>query len=393
MTLRGCVCIVFICAAIGSSALATPFVPTSDSQVLERLPFPASDPAVRELRRLSRELALRPDDLPLAIRVAQGNLELGRITGDPRYAGYAQAALTSWWDLEQAPPAVLVLRATLRQRMHQFADALADLAIVLKTNPRNVQARLTRATLLQVQGSFDSAREDCRLLQNLTQELVWTACLSNVEGVTGRLRESYTRLRAALGRSPDIEPAVRGWVLTSLAEMAARAGTASDAEVHFRAALSLDPADNYLLGAYADFLLDHQRFAEVVALLRDKTRADPLLLRYALALQSQNSSDLSVRVEQLRDRFVASRQRGDQLHLREQARFTLRLLNAPEEALKLAQENWRLQREPADVRVLLEAALGAHDAAAVDGIREWLRSSHLEDIQLTRLMAGEIYPG
>jgi hypothetical protein len=181
--------------------------------------------------------------------------------------------------------------------------------------------------------------------------------------------------------------------LTSLAEMAARAGTASDAEVHFRAALSLDPADNYLLGAYADFLLDHQRFAEVVALLRDKTRGDPLLLRYALALQSQNSSELSVRVEQLRDRFVASRQRGDQLHLREQARFTLRLLNAPEESLKLAQENWRLQREPADVRVLLEAALGAHDAAAVEGIREWLRSSHLEDIQLTRLMAGEIYPG
>jgi Tfp pilus assembly protein PilF len=392
MTLRGCVCIVFICAAIGSSALATPFVPTSDSQVLERLPFPASDPAVRELRRLSRELALRPDDLPLAIRVAQGNLELGRITGDPRYAGYAQAALTSWWDLEQAPPAVLVLRATLRQRMHQFADALADLAIVLKTNPRNVQARLTRATLLQVQGSFDSARDDCRVLQNLTQELVWTACLSNVEGVTGRLRESYTRLRAALDRSPNIEPAVRGWALTSLAEMAARAGMASDAEMHFRAALSLGPADNYLLGAYADFLLDRGRFDDVAALLRDKTRVDPLLLRYALALQGQGSTELPARVEQLRDRFTASRLRGDRVHLREEARFTLQLLSAPEAALSLAQENWRLQKEPLDLRILLEAALGARDAATVDQVREWLRASRLEDIELTRLMADEKHP-
>jgi tetratricopeptide (TPR) repeat protein len=392
MTLRGYVCIVSICAAIGSSALATPFVPTSDSQVLERLPFPAGDPAVRLLRRLSRELALRPDDLPLAIRVARGNLELGRVTGDPRYAGYAQAALTPWWNLQQAPQAVLVLRATLRQRMHEFEPALADLETALEVNPRNIQARLTRATLLQVQGSYDRARDDCRVLQNLTQELVWTACLSTVDGVTGQLRESYVRLRAALDRSPNPEPAVRGWVLTSLAEMAARAGMAADAEMQFRAVLSLDSPDNYLLGAYADFLLDRGRFDDVAALLRDKTRVDPLLLRYALALQGQGSTELPARVEQLRDRFTASRLRGDRLHLREEARFTLQLLSAPEAALSLAQENWRLQKEPIDLRILLEAALGARDAATVDQVREWLRASRLEDIELTSLMADEKHP-
>jgi hypothetical protein len=178
MSLRWLVCTVFVIGAIAAPALTAPFVPTSDSQVLERLPFPASNPVMRELRALSNELARRQDNLPLAIRVAQGNLELGRVTGDPRYAGYAQAALTPWWNLAQAPQAVLVLRATLRQRMHEFEAALADLAVVLKTNPRNVQARLTRATVLQVQGSNDSARDDCRALQNLTQELVWTACLS-----------------------------------------------------------------------------------------------------------------------------------------------------------------------------------------------------------------------
>jgi tetratricopeptide (TPR) repeat protein len=392
MTLRGYVCIVSICAAIGSSALATPFVPTSDSQVLERLPFPAGDPAVRELRRLSRELALRPDDLPLAIRVARGNLELGRVTGDLRYTGYAQAALTPWWNLQQVPQAVLVLRATLRQRMHEFEPALADLETALEVNPRNIQARLTRATLLQVQGSYDRARDDCRVLQNLTQELVWTACLSTVDGVTGQLRESYVRLRAALDRSPNPEPAVRGWVLTSLAEMAARAGMAADAEMQFRAVLSLDSPDNYLLGAYADFLLDRERVDDVAALLRDKTRVDPLLLRYALALQGQGSTELPARVEQLRDRFTASRLRGDRVHLREEARFTLQLLSAPEAALSLAQENWRLQKEPIDLRILLEAALGARDAATVDQVREWLRASRLEDIELTRLMADEEHP-
>jgi hypothetical protein len=134
-------------------------------------------------------------------------------------------------------------------------------------------------------------------------------------------------------------------------------------------------------------LLDNGRPQEVVALLRDKTAADPLLLRYALALQAQRSKELPAQVEQLRDRFDASRLRGDRVHLREEARFTLHLLNAPQAALTLAQENWQVQKEPADVRILLEAVLAADDAPAVDGVREWLKNSRLEDMELQRILA------
>ena len=83
----------------------------------------------------------------------------------------------------------------------------------------------------------------------------------------------------------------------------------------------------------------------------------------------------------------AGRLRGDRVHLREEARFTLHLLNAPAAALKLAQENWRVQKEPADIRILLEAALAAGDAAAVDAARAWLGNSRLEDVQLQRIVA------
>ncbi len=231
-------------AAMCVPAMATPFVPASDSQVLERLPFTSSDPVMRDLRALHSQLTREPDNLPLALHLAQGYLELGRVTGDPRYSGYAEATLTPWWRLEQAPQGVLVLRATLRQRLHQFEGALADLAIVLNANPRNAQARLTRATVLQVQGAYDSAREECHTLQNLIQELVWAACLTSVNGATGKLRESYAQLHAALDRYPNPRPAVQSWVLTSLAEMTARAGMAPEAEAHFRAALTLDGADN-----------------------------------------------------------------------------------------------------------------------------------------------------
>ena len=73
--------------------------------------------------------------------------------------------------------------------------------------------------------------------------------------------------------------------------------------------------------------------------------------------------------------------------MREEARFTLHLLHAPQEALKLARENWQVQKEPADLRILLEAALAAHDNTAVDEVKEWLGNSGLEDVQLQPMTA------
>src|SRR5262245_5106423 len=112
MWLRALICVI-VTAAIFPRGMAAPFLPASDHQVVERLPITPSDPVIRDLRALHSRLTLEPDDLPLALRLAQGYLELGRVTGDPRYAGYAEAALAPWWRLREAPPEVLVLRAVL----------------------------------------------------------------------------------------------------------------------------------------------------------------------------------------------------------------------------------------------------------------------------------------
>jgi hypothetical protein len=81
----------------------------------------------------------------------------------------------------------------------------------------------------------------------------------------------------------------------------------------------------------------------------------------------------------LKERFAASALRDDKLHLQEEARFHLYLLGDASGAVRLAEENYRLQREPRDARILLEAALAAKQFQAAQPALYWLRASGYEE--------------
>lgn len=89
----------------------------------------------------------------------------------------------------------------------------------------------------------------------------------------------------------------------------------------------------------------------------------------------------------LQARFAAARARGDRVHLREEARFVLEVSKDARGALALALENWGVQKEPADARIALEAAVAARDAASVRAIAEWARATRLEDAAVARLLS------
>jgi len=176
-------------------------------------------------------------------------------------------------------------------------------------------------------------------------------------------------------------------MLTRLAEFSLVLGEPDRAERHFKEALSLGVNDQFLLAAYADFLLDRGRPAEVVTLLKDWTRSDVLLLRLALAEKAVKAPALDQHVQNLKARFDAAALRGDNLHQQEEARFNLHLLQRPARALALARENWALQREPRDARIFIEAALAANDPVAAQPVLDWLASAGYEDPYLRQLAA------
>ncbi len=368
-------------------ALATPYLPGDDAEVLEQLPYRVADPRVRELRRLRAQQTREPGNLELAISLARRYTELGRANRDPRYYGYAQAALQAWWDLPQPPPEVLVLRAILRQNRHDFTGALADLAQVLAVQPRNPQAWLTQAVVLQVQGDYAGALKSCWALLRLAPELPAATCIGSALSLSGQARQGYDFLSQVLEDNPLAGPEVRRWVLTTLAEIALRIGQHADAEQRFKEALALGERDVYLLGSYADFLLDQDRAEEITALLQNENRVDGLVLRLGLAEKRLGAPQLASHIDSLRARFAASRARGDSIHQGDEARFTLHLLADPQTALKLALANWEVQREPRDARLVLEAALAAREPAAAKPVLEMLERTSLDDVRLSALAA------
>ena len=366
----------------GSRAIAVPFIPTDAKAIVETLRERPLDRSDIEFRVLRRQLRLAPASLPVALAVAQTAIEIARRDGDPRYLGYAESALAPWWVAARAPISVQLLKATLLQSVHRFDDALVELRRILESDPRNAQAWLLQASILQVQGRYAEAASSCERLAPLGAGLYGEACLAELGSLTGNAAVGHVRLTKLIVAS---RASVNGWLHLVDAELEERQGEFAIAEREFRLALALSP-DAYTKGAFADFLLDRGRPAEVVPLLVQDKRADPLLLRLTLAYQALGAADLADGRAALTARFAAARLRGDKVHLREEARFELHLLAQADEALGLALANWRVQREPADARILLEAAQAAHQPSAADSVRQFVRQSGLSDQRLAALL-------
>jgi len=372
-------------------AQAEPYLPKDDGAVLEKLRATAFDPHAHEIHVLRARLTADPSNLSLACQYARCCIDRSRSEADPRYLGRAQAALAPWWDLTTPPLEALILRATLKQSQHDFISALADLDVATHVAPGNPQVWLTRVTILTVLGDYAGARRACVPLAELAPGLIALTAAANVACLNGGAEPACTLLCTTLPAYAAANADEKNWALTTLAETEARLGHNPEAETDFKRALALGQHDPYLLGTYADLLLDEGRASEVTVMLRDETRADALLLRLALAEAAINPPPAALRdhMAALSARYEAGHLRGDFVHQREEARFTLWLLKKPHEALSLAQQDWQVQHEPADIRILLESALAAGDPAAAHPALEFVRTNRLEDAAF-RILAGQL---
>lgn len=379
------------CLLVQPRVSGAPYTPGAADKVLERLPAYMTGAAMTEIQALHQQLAAQPGAVAVAARLAGLYLDKGRTESDPRYFGYAQAALSPWWQVPDAPIPVRLLRAEIEQWRHEFDAAIAELRAVVTRDNRNARAWLMLANTYLVQGQAVKAAAACSALAKVAHSSGATLCYAGVMNRTGRAAQAYELLRVAALQFGQQPSATLQWIFTAQAQAALMLGRRAQAEAAFTKALSIAHRDAFLLAAYADFLLAEGREAQVLILLKEETRDQTLLLRAAIAAANIGDQPLTETYRsQLRARFDAEQRRGSQLHYREAALFELKLGGDVQQALHLAIANWAVQKEPLDARILLQAALAAGDAKTVNELKTWLASSGLQDVRLAALLKVKV---
>lgn len=342
-----------------------------DDEILTRLPNTAT-----EIFRETDSPKEAGDRLQMLITQA-------RASGDPRYLGYAQTLINRWPE-EQLTHRLRVLRATLRQSLHQFDSARADLEQVISSssdNQQRIQARLTLANLELVQGRYTEAGRHCQALQSAYPGLIAKSCLASVQARTSDPQKAYRNLAQQLAKSTGRQQAdstSRLWTEGTLGDIAAQAGL-SEAELHWRRVLQASPSDLYTRAQLADWLLEQDQLERVLTLTHGFEAVDTLAVIRAIAMKRMGHPGSDELNRRLRQRFEEARWRGTLLHARDVARFQLDVENQPHDALRLAIENWESQREPLDTRLLLRSAQTSGDRPQYQRVSEWLSQQGQSD--------------
>jgi tetratricopeptide (TPR) repeat protein len=375
-TLRWSAIGVALLGALGGTAIAAPYHPDSPAAVLLEL-----GDNVRSVTRSRDQLqsGSAAADPTSAAKLAGDFIGLGRTQNDERYFGYASAILRPWRTVAHPPVEIAILSANIAQHQHRFTDALIILNDLLHRDSQNVQARLMRASLLMTQGQPQQAQRDCQQLLSLGETFVATICIAQAASLTGNLAASYQLLSTLLERAATDRSDQYAWGLGIAGEMAERKGDLDAAARWFLKAIEMAPSDLVSRLQLADIYLQRGAYQPVLTLLKTAPPSEPVLLRRALAARFQDHGSATAALSVWQTAATQSSQLGVRLHLRELARGELELLDKPQLALATALENWQVQREPSDARILVAAARACHDSAALNKVTQWRRDLKLED--------------
>lgn len=361
---------------------AAPYRPMDDAEIIDTLPVGSPTFQTRVvLKNLVKQ--------PFSVVEPQITTLLARSysQGDPRALGQAESLLEPY--AKDNTPEIMLFRANILQASHHFDEAKLELQAILKKIPDQPDSVLMLSSINLVQGHFDDARKDCDGIRDMGMMILRFVCLGQVEDMTGKLVSSRDTLAKLTQINNGLTPEQQRWLNLILADIALRLNDPILAKSVFE---QLDMNTAPSLTARADWLIDHQNWAEAQHLLASHTDNDSLLLRLVISEIHLKSPNAQAHFQLLGERINVWQQRGETAHQREEAMYAM-LLNPPEKALDLAKSNWQKQRETADVVIYTNAAIRAHSVADMKIIQDWIKQTGFEYPRLTQVLAQSIKAG
>lgn len=236
---------------------------------------------------------------------------------------------------------------------HDFTAAATELEEVLKQHPEHGQAWLSLASVSLIQGNIERAIEACREAAKFVDPIASLACQGRISLAAGQPQPTLNKLKGLLELSAytrRTDPLV-AWAYAVAAELAALTPDHDLADRFFIRAINLRQPPQVKV-AYADHLIRTQRISEVLNIEPPKSSL-AFELRRIQAQQSRDSGHTEAkRIAHLDRQFRRALRQGDFEHAREFAYFYLFIKPNAELALLAARENFALQKEPEDIKLL-----------------------------------------
>ena len=372
---------------VGSVLLTKPTAPASGAQLLDDTIVARLQTSGKgyppELQNLLQATRANPTDLPAAKGAARALIAQGRNAGDSRLVGAATGVLQPFMATPDAETLYLV--ATARQYQHDFTGALSLLDQAIKLQPADASALLTRATINIVLGKFDLASTDCKRIASLPRPELGFLCQSTALLLTKQAPAVYDRLKSIVARTDLLDPALRGWAIGLMGEIAKLQGDAVAAKTHFAEVIADDPLALRERLLLVDLLLDEKAATEALTLLAPAPEVDGVLIRRVLAAQILDDQSMADQAKaELDRRFRMNLDLGLTAHAREEARYYLQIAGDAALALKRAIVNWKLQHEFEDAQLLIDAAVAANDPKAAGPVLLWMQDQSV-DVPILRI--------
>lgn len=266
-------------------------------------------------------------------------------------------------------PDLILLKAKLLQRQHQFDAALSLLTNTPALN-NSPNQWLLLSDITTNMGNPEAARDYCKKLIGNVNYAVALTCLLNAEFAISPTQDTYNKLNKISEITATSSASESTWVSESLANMAFTLGDYTSARHHL-ASLNFEdmPISTQLL--WADILLADKQPDVLINAFRNisvppQKLDDALLLRWVMA-EELTGVDASPQREVLDEVMQLRTWRKDASHAAQVAQYYLDVEYQPRLALTFARLNWTLAKTNHDKTILDRALKASSDMTADSG--------------------------
>ena len=338
------------------------------------------------LRTLDQAWRADPKNLDAAMALARAVFVLGLRQGDLRWFGSARAALAPWWHASELPAQVYFLRGLVKQGFHDFQGGLRDINQAIEKDREQAEFWSWRFALHLLLADMNAARQDCddiaRLFGQEEAEIYRAVLLYR----TGQAAQATAKLQRALNAPRFKDSGSQDWIAFHLGEAQRVAGQAPMALATWDKQLKEQPQSHLIRLSLVELLNQSGRHAEAKKLIPLDTATDALLMQAVIASRGLKDGD-EARLAQLLDlRLQSQAQRGESLIERPKLIYLIAYGKDPAAGLALSIDNWKLQKEPPDALLFVQAALAVNQPRAAEPVIAWAQQTGYTDADLTPLL-------